>query len=85
MQFLKIEQLLYWKYNNYGTNLGILVTKILGIKKSPDGGKQFVVVDAAMNDLIRPSFYQAYHHVLPVCKTDSSVTIAMNLIRTTID
>lgn len=53
-------------------NTGILVTEILGIKKSPDGGKQFVVVDAAMNDLIRPSFYQAYHHVLPVCKTDSS-------------
>ncbi len=53
--------------------LGVLVTKVLGIKKSPDGGKNFVVVDAAMNDLIRPSFYQAYHHVLPVRKSISSV------------
>ncbi len=53
--------------------LGILVTKVLGNKKNPDGGKNFVVVDAAMNDLIRPSFYQAYHHVLPVQKSISSV------------
>ncbi|XP_046458994.1 diaminopimelate decarboxylase-like [Daphnia pulex] len=53
-------------------NTGILVTKVLGNKKSPDGGKNFVVVDAAMNDLIRPSFYQAYHHVLPVRKSISS-------------
>ncbi|XP_046638121.1 diaminopimelate decarboxylase-like [Daphnia pulicaria] len=53
-------------------NTGILVTKVLGIKKSPDGGKNFLVVDAAMNDLIRPSFYQAYHHVLPVRKSISS-------------
>lgn len=44
------------------------MTKVLGNKKSSDGGKNFVVVDAAMNDLIRPSFYQAYHHVLPVRK-----------------
>mgnify|MGYP003313198208 CR=1 FL=1 len=31
--------------------------------------KKFVVIDAAINDLIRPAFYEAYHHVLPVRET----------------
>jgi len=45
-------------------NAGILVTKVLYIK---DGdGKNFVIVDAAMNDLLRPSLYDAYHEILPV-------------------
>ncbi len=47
-------------------NAGILVTKVLYLKKS--GGKDFVIVDAGMNDLIRPSLYEAYHHILPVKK-----------------
>ena len=45
-------------------NAGILVTKITYVKDTP--AKRFVIVDAAMNDLIRPSFYDAYHEVLPV-------------------
>jgi diaminopimelate decarboxylase len=45
-------------------NAGILVAKVLGVKKS--GSKNFVVVDAAMNDLIRPSLYGAYHRIIPV-------------------
>jgi diaminopimelate decarboxylase len=47
-------------------NAGILVTKALYLKKG--GKKEFVIVDAGMNDLIRPSFYDAYHHILPVVK-----------------
>ncbi len=47
-------------------NAGILVTKTLYIKKGDD--KDFVIVDAGMNDLIRPSIYSAYHHVQPVLK-----------------
>ncbi len=47
-------------------NAGILVTKVLYLKKS--GAKNFVIVDAGMNDLIRPSLYEAYHHILPVRK-----------------
>ncbi|MEW6607694.1 MAG: diaminopimelate decarboxylase [bacterium] len=43
---------------------GILVTKILHIKKGHN--KHFIIVDAAMNDLIRPAFYKAYHKILPV-------------------
>jgi diaminopimelate decarboxylase len=48
-------------------NAGILVTKTLYLKKG--GGKTFVIVDAGMNDLMRPSLYDAYHHILPVKKS----------------
>jgi len=47
-------------------NAGILVTKALYRKKGEN--KQFIIVDAGMNDLIRPSYYNAYHHILPVLK-----------------
>jgi diaminopimelate decarboxylase len=45
---------------------GILVTRVLYQKESH--GKRFVIVDAGMNDLIRPSLYGAYHEIVPVCK-----------------
>ncbi len=45
-------------------NAGILVTKVLHVKSA--GNKTFVVVDAAMNDLVRPSVYKAYHKIIPV-------------------
>ncbi|MBU1853836.1 MAG: diaminopimelate decarboxylase [Candidatus Omnitrophica bacterium] len=45
-------------------NSGILVTQVLYIKTTPM--KTFAIVDAGMNDLIRPSLYDAYHEVLPV-------------------
>ncbi len=45
-------------------NAGILVTRVLYIKKSE--GRIFVVVDAGMNDLIRPALYEAYHEIVPV-------------------
>lgn len=45
-------------------NAGILVTEVIYVK---DGGdKTFVIVDAAMNDLIRPTLYEAYHEIKPV-------------------
>ncbi len=48
-------------------NAGILVTEVIYVK---DGGeKTFVIVDAAMNDLIRPTLYEAYHEVRPVILT----------------
>ena len=43
---------------------GVLVTEVLYRKHS--GGKDFVIVDAAMNDLLRPSLYQAYHGIVEV-------------------
>ncbi len=45
-------------------NAGILVTKVLYIKSNQD--KNFVVIDAGMNDLIRPSLYNSYHQIRPV-------------------
>ncbi len=51
-------------------NAGILVTKTLYLKKS--GSKNFVIVDAGMNDLMRPSLYDAYHHIVPVRKSGRS-------------
>jgi diaminopimelate decarboxylase len=43
---------------------GALVTRVLQVKHS--GKKTFVITDAAMNDLIRPALYQAYHEIVPV-------------------
>ena len=48
-------------------NSGILVTKVLYVKDGPV--KKFVIVDAGMNDLIRPSLYEAYHEILPVVRS----------------
>lgn len=44
-------------------NSGILVTKVLYIKNTPK--KKFIIVDAGMNDLIRPALYEAHHEILP--------------------
>lgn len=45
-------------------NAGVLVTHVEYVKRT--GRKNFVIVDAAMNDLIRPAFYEAYHEILPL-------------------
>jgi diaminopimelate decarboxylase len=45
---------------------GVLLTRVLYRKKN--GAKEFVVVDAAMNDLIRPALYHAHHEIIPVRK-----------------
>ncbi|HDD43816.1 MAG TPA: diaminopimelate decarboxylase [Candidatus Desulfofervidus auxilii] len=55
-------------------NAGILLVKVLYLKKTSE--KQFVIVDGAMNDLIRPSLYGAYHEIKPVIKKDNSTILA---------
>jgi diaminopimelate decarboxylase len=45
-------------------NAGILITKIIYIKKAEN--KNFIIIDAAMNDLIRPTLYEAHHDIIPV-------------------
>ena len=47
-------------------NAGILVTGVEYVKRT--GKKNFVIVDAAMNDLIRPAFYDSYHEIVPVTR-----------------
>ncbi len=55
-------------------NAGILVTKVLYLKKGTE--KTFVTVDAAMNDLIRPSLYGAFQEIQPVVKTEGEEMVA---------
>jgi len=55
-------------------NAGILVTKVLYTKTNE--GKNFVIVDAGMNDLIRPSLYNSYHQIQPVMKKERKIVQA---------
>lgn len=52
---------------------GVLITRVEYLKPSPDEGyRNFAVVDAAMNDLIRPALYQSWHHVEPVIASSAA-------------
>jgi diaminopimelate decarboxylase len=59
-------------------NGGILVTEVLYNKRN--GDKNFIIVDAAMNDLLRPSIYQAYHHIQPIQKSDDRNDIVADVV-----
>ncbi len=54
-------------------NSGIFVTETLYIKDN--GLKKFIIVDAGMNDLVRPAMYDAYHDIIPVHKTNAKCGI----------
>ena len=53
---------------------GVLLTRVLYRKHN--GSKQFVIVDAAMNDLIRPALYQSHHDIIPLKKSAGSAITA---------
>jgi len=59
-------------------NSGALVTKILYFKDNSN--KSFYIVDAAMNDLGRPSLYDAYHQILPVVKPDLYDEVKVDIV-----
>ena len=59
-------------------NAGILVTKVLYIKSTPK--KKFIIVDAGMNDLIRPALYDAYHNIMPLRKAGTRGTIKVDVV-----
>ena len=59
-------------------NAGIMVTKVLYNKEGAN--KQFVIVDAAMNDLLRPSLYEAHHDILPVLKNESAAVSTVDVV-----
>jgi diaminopimelate decarboxylase len=46
-------------------NAGVLVARVLHVHERPEG-RRFLVLDAAMNDLLRPAMYDAYHDIRPV-------------------
>jgi diaminopimelate decarboxylase len=52
-------------------NAGILVTRVEYVKQT--GKKNFVIVDAAMNDLIRPAFYDSYHEIVPLAQRNGAL------------
>ena len=58
-------------------NAGALVTRVEFIKKT--GKKNFVIVDAAMNDLIRPAFYDSFHEIVPLRKK-AGATVASDVV-----
>lgn len=51
-------------------NIGILLSRVIGVKKTPQ--KNFVILDAAMNDLMRPTLYGSFHEIIPVNATTNS-------------
>jgi diaminopimelate decarboxylase len=52
-------------------NAGALLTRVEYVKRT--GKKNFLIVDAAMNDLIRPAFYEAYHEIAPLTRRNGSL------------
>jgi diaminopimelate decarboxylase len=50
-------------------NAGVLVSEVLHVHERPEG-KRFLVIDAAMNDLLRPAMYDAFHDIRPLVKRD---------------
>ena len=59
-------------------NAGILVTRVIYVKRSE--AKTFVIIDAAMNDLIRPTLYEAYHDIVPVQADPAARTIVADVV-----
>ncbi len=59
-------------------NAGILVTKVLYVKETDV--KRFVVIDGAMNDLIRPVLYEAYHDIRPVVKRPGGAIVTGDVV-----
>jgi diaminopimelate decarboxylase len=59
-------------------NAGVLLTRVRYIKKTEH--KKFVIVDAGMNDLIRPALYQSYHEIVPVREPDDSARETVDVV-----
>jgi diaminopimelate decarboxylase len=59
-------------------NAGVLVTRVLYVKETDV--KRFIVVDGAMNDLIRPVLYEAYHEILPVERRAGGRTVTADVV-----
>jgi diaminopimelate decarboxylase len=59
-------------------NAGVLLTRVRYIKQT--GSKRFAIVDAGMNDLIRPALYQSYHEIVPVCRASAAADTAIEKI-----
>jgi diaminopimelate decarboxylase len=57
---------------------GLLVSRVLEVKQTPK--KSFLIVDAGMNDLMRPSMYSSYHHIVSVDAREQSVRVEFDVV-----
>lgn len=77
--FKKLDCEIIFEPGRYLTaNGGILLTEV--IYNFSNGDKRFIIVDAAMNDLLRPTIYHAYHHIQPVIKDESRDKIVADIV-----
>jgi diaminopimelate decarboxylase len=60
-------------------NAGVLLTEVLYLKPGTDGGKNFCIVDAAMNDLMRPAMYQAWMAIVP-CRQREAAPVTWDVV-----
>ena len=63
-------QLIFEPGRFISANSGILATRVIYVKETDV--KKFAIVDAGMNDFIRPAFYNAFHHIWPVVKNEKA-------------
>ena len=59
-------------------NAGVLVSRVIYVKDGTE--KHFVIQDAAMNDLIRPTLYDAYHEIIPVTEPATGETMMADVV-----
>jgi diaminopimelate decarboxylase len=59
-------------------NAGVLVTRVIYVKRG--AAKNFVIVDAAMNDLVRPTLYEAHHDIFPVVADGKAPSIKADIV-----
>jgi diaminopimelate decarboxylase len=67
--FDKSKKFIFEPGRSLVANAGYLLTKVIYRKSS--GGRNFLITDAGMNDLMRPTLYEAYHEIVPVRKTNA--------------
>lgn len=59
-------------------NAGVLLTRVIRVQERP--GRRIIVLDAGMNDLLRPALYEARHEILPVCNDPDRAMEAVDLV-----
>src|SRR5262249_1058473 len=59
-------------------NAGVLLARVEHLKRGAD--KNFLIVDAAMNDLVRPAMYEAYHEIVPVRRDTARPALTADIV-----
>ncbi|GGZ34570.1 diaminopimelate decarboxylase [Asticcacaulis endophyticus] len=61
-------------------NAGVMLSRVIHVHERKDSGQQFLVVDAAMNDLMRPALYDAFHDIRPVAQVTGDKTAVYDVV-----